>query len=236
MTEPTETTTTLTVTTPAAMTLLTPAEGALARALSIVVNDDADAEIATECAKESKRRWEALEQQRKHLLEPVYEQRDRILALFSGPQDYYKRATDTVRRKLADYLDAKAKKEREEQARRERAQREEAERLEREAKKAEERGNTELATAKREIAEQVALAPVQTGTTKTAEGLSSAVRYSAKCTDKATLVKAAARNPMLMSLLDVNQSALNAMARATKEAFAVPGCELEKIRDARVRA
>jgi hypothetical protein len=54
--------------------------------------------------------------------------------------------------------------------------------------------------------------------------------YSAKITNLAELVKAAAITPHFLQYLQVNEVAINALARASKDAFTLPGCSLDKRR------
>lgn len=54
--------------------------------------------------------------------------------------------------------------------------------------------------------------------------------YSSKVVNLAELVKAAANQPHFLQYLQPNESAINALARASKDAFSLPGCQLEKRR------
>jgi len=54
-------------------------------------------------------------------------------------------------------------------------------------------------------------------------GISSRENWSAQVTDKAALVKAAAENPAYLAYLEPDMKSLNALARAQKNALAIPG-------------
>jgi len=56
-------------------------------------------------------------------------------------------------------------------------------------------------------------------------GLSTRKNWKARCVDKIALVRFVAANPTFLNLLDVNQSALNQMAKAQKDAMQIGGCE-----------
>jgi hypothetical protein len=61
-----------------------------------------------------------------------------------------------------------------------------------------------------------------------ASGLRTNTYYSAEVTSLELLVKAAAQNKLYLAYLQPNLAAINAMARAQKEVFALPGCKLKK--------
>lgn len=69
-----------------------------------------------------------------------------------------------------------------------------------------------------------------------ASGVHTVTRYSAKVTNKAALVAFIAQTPMFLHLLDANQSALDAQARALKDQFAIPGVELVRTETVSARA
>lgn len=69
-----------------------------------------------------------------------------------------------------------------------------------------------------------------------AQGVHTTKRYTARVTDKAKLVAFVAATPMFLHLLDEDQSALDAQARALKDQFAIPGCELVVVDGVSARA
>lgn len=58
------------------------------------------------------------------------------------------------------------------------------------------------------------------------QGVGTRFNYKANVRDMAQLLRFVADNPMFMNLVTPNESALNALARAQKEAFDIPGCRL----------
>lgn len=68
-----------------------------------------------------------------------------------------------------------------------------------------------------------------------AEGMHTATTYAARCNNLAELVKFVAANPMFLNLVQANGPALNSQAVASKDAFAIPGCELVKTTGVRSR-
>jgi hypothetical protein len=80
------------------------------------------------------------------------------------------------------------------------------------------------------IAAPVFVAPTVAPTFQKAAGLSAHWSYSAKVVNLAELVKAAAITPHFLQYLQVNEVAINALARASKDAFTLPGCSLDKRR------
>lgn len=75
-------------------------------------------------------------------------------------------------------------------------------------------------------AELVTAAPVPLASAAPkVSGLSTRKNWKARCVDKMALIKFVANNPAFLNLLDVNQSALNQMAKAQKEAMQIGGVE-----------
>lgn len=120
--------------------------------------------------------------------------------------------------------------------------REESDRLAAEAKAAAEAGNAEQAAAlamqatqtvqaaQEQAAQAVAVASVATVTPISApvtKGLSTRKNYKARVTDKAALVKwIVNERPELLSLIDINETALNAQAKSLEENLKWPGVEV----------
>jgi hypothetical protein len=65
---------------------------------------------------------------------------------------------------------------------------------------------------------------------KKTAGFTSRVAYSAEVVDLNELIRVAAGNRFFAQYLQVNQTAINNLARASKEAFTLPGCRLIKER------
>ena len=84
--------------------------------------------------------------------------------------------------------------------------------------------------AELDLAEQVAAAKaheaavVTTTTVAAPDTKGSRAPWKGKCTNKMALIKFIANNPAFENLIEVNASALNALAKAQKQAMAVDGC------------
>jgi hypothetical protein len=75
-------------------------------------------------------------------------------------------------------------------------------------------------------AEMVTAAPVPIATAAPkVAGLSTRQNWKARCTDKMALIRFIAEHPEHVHLIDVNQSALNQLAKAQKDAMRLPGVE-----------
>ncbi len=116
---------------------------------------------------------------------------------------------------------------------------EEAKRLQEEARQAEEKRQIEdailaEASGDKAQAEEILAAPVEVATVKPIpqiarmSGITSRTNYKGEVEDLLVLVKHVAANPHLIGLLEVNQTGLNAYAKAMKEGFKMPGCRLVK--------
>ena len=153
--------------------------------------------------------------QKKKVLEPV-EQAQKII---DGKIGEFHAEQERLRRAEEERL----RKEAEEQARKE----EEERRLE-EASRLEQEGNSEMAEALLEapLAPPVVVIPkIETQAPKV-DGLSVTKIYKGEVVNLAQLIQAVAQGRAPIGLLEVNQTALNGMARALKEAFSVPGCRV----------
>ncbi|MDA8112094.1 MAG: hypothetical protein M0T83_06550 [Nitrospiraceae bacterium] len=153
--------------------------------------------------------------QKKKVMEPV-EQAQKVIDRKIG--DFH--AEEERKRKVEE---DRLRKEAEEQARKE----EEDRRLQ-EASRLEQEGNSEMAEALLEapIAPPVVVLPkVETQAPKV-EGLSVSKVYKGEVLSLPQLVQAVAQGRAPIGLIEVNQTALNGMARALKEAFSVPGCRV----------
>lgn len=151
--------------------------------------------------------------------------------------DEARRAAEDAARRERQRVEAEAREA-------ERAAREEAERLARQAEAAAAAGDKAMAeqlaadakrTAKAgaEQAQDIAMAaelvtaapvPIATAAPKVS-GLSTRQNWKARCVDKMALIRFVAEHPEHQHLLDVNQSALNQLAKAQKDAMRLPGVE-----------
>jgi len=90
---------------------------------------------------------------------------------------------------------------------------------------AQDRDRQEAEVASIDKTASIITAPVAFVAPVAAAGTSIRETWKAKCNDKAELVKFVSANPQFLNLLDVNESALNQMAKAMKESMKIGGCE-----------
>lgn len=90
---------------------------------------------------------------------------------------------------------------------------------------AQDRQRQEEEAAAIELAASVITAPVAHVAQVAAAGTSIRETWKARCLDKAALVKFVAVNPQFLNLLDVNDAALNQLAKAMKDSMNIGGCE-----------
>lgn len=153
--------------------------------------------------------------QKKKVMEPVEHAQkiiDKKIGDFHAEQERIRKAEEDRLRREAE----------------ERARKEEEERRLEEASRYEQEGDTEMAEAILEapITPQAVIVPKVESQAPKIEGLSVAKTYKAEVVSLAQLVQAVAQGQAPIALLEVNQTALNGMARALKEAFCVPGCRV----------
>jgi len=168
-----------------------------------------------------KGRQKDIETERKGILRPFDEARDRIMKLFAPVQ---KNLTDAERLLKASMLDwqraEQARRDKEEAAARE-AQHIEQQRLAAEAEAAAATGDETRATVLQEMAEDV---PVPTAApVERAAGTSVRQVWHAEVVDKKRLIQAVLIGQAPLALLDINIPLLNQMAREDKANFHVPG-------------
>jgi hypothetical protein len=130
-----------------------------------------------------------------------------------------------IKRRMAAYYDARERARREEQRRleAEARAREEAERLEEAAALEAEGRNKEAEEVLATPAPTVMVAPPPPA--PKVAGIAPREVWRARVTDKAALVAAVAAGKAPLALLEINQTALDGMARALKSEFVLPGCE-----------
>jgi DNA repair exonuclease SbcCD ATPase subunit len=138
----------------------TRAAEALERVNALVVDTPEDYEAAAAFLREIKSRWNETEDQRKHLVAPINEAKDRVQRLFAGPDGpltIYSKAEGIVKNKLADYQREQERIRQEEQRIANERARKEREELEARARE-QERKAREKADADRKAAEEAAAA------------------------------------------------------------------------------
>lgn len=170
-----------------------------------------------------KTRQKDVEGERKGILRPFDEARDRIMKLFAPVQKNLADAERLLKASMLDWQRAEDRRRQEEEAAARKAQHEEQERLAAEAQAAAAEGNEQRATVLQEMAEDVPLetpAPVER-----AAGTSVRQVWHAEVTDKKRLVQGVLIGRLPVALLDVNMPLLNQMAREQKGEFSVPGAQ-----------
>lgn len=151
-------------------------------------------------------------------------------------------AETIIKRKVISYED-QARRKREEEARLAEAKRQEQERLrreelERQARAAEEKGKLEKAEALREKAEAVVSPPVfAPPEPPKAEGTGFKKVWRGKVTDFSVMLTSIQQGKLPPTLLTVNQSVLDSLAKAHKNTLTIPGVEFveETIMSSRIR-
>ena len=199
-------------------------------ALTISTQSDVDKSVELErTLKENKK---AIEEGFKPVVDEAHKIHKALTAKRNAFLKPIEDALSLVQGKRNKYLQEQERIRKEQEAARLEALREaeEQERL-RQAELAEMNGDTEGAEAilSGEAAVHVPTAPAfaEPEQEKT-EGLVVKKLYTAVCTDKMALVKAIAGGRTdLLHLLEIDQSALNKLAAATKENFQVAGCRLD---------
>lgn len=226
------------------------AERGMALAQSWQIETRKDLELAANDLARLTAQRNAIEGKRKFLKEPYLEGGRRVDEFFRAPLARYDEAISLLRglmvgfeRKERERID-RERREAEERARQEAA---EAERIAREAEEAaraaQAAGDEQLALemaskaeSAREEAELAIVAPaLPAETAPKVAGASFRGTWKARVIDKAALIKAAAEKPELQNLLEVSTTAINAMAKAVKNASNIPGLEFYEDRTVATR-
>lgn len=223
---------------PAAVEAPIAARGMLEVAESLVIDSPAMLQIAANELADIVARGRKLEETRKTITKPMDEAKKAVMDLFRPAVEMIERAERMVRTKVAEYSESERKRVAAERAESERIAREEREQKEhaaREAEKAErdaiKSGDSDAAIAAREAAEQArneadaaAFAPPPPVVMEAkADGLSIRRKWKARVTDSATFLLYVAEHPDLQHLFEVDMTALNQLAVATKGAMEIPG-------------
>ena|SRR3990167_4473720 len=148
----------------------------------------------------------------------------------------YDEAETIVKRKIVTYESEQERKRQEEarlaEAKRQEEERKRREELERQAKAAEEKGRTEKAEALREKAETVVAPPVFTPPPPPrAGGTSFPKTWKGEVTNIMDLLKAIVEGKAPVTLIEINQSAINAAAKTYKNTMTIPGLKFTEVTD-----
>lgn len=186
------------------------------------------------------KRKKEITEKRLEITRPLDAAKKAIMDFFAGPLDLLEQAERTLKGGMLEYERkereriAAERRAAEEKAARERAEAErQAREAEEAARKAAQAGNQEAAQqlaaeaeAAREQVELALVAPTMPiADAPKASGASFRGTWKGRITDKAKLIAAASTRPELQGLLKVDESALNAMARAVKDSAPIPGVE-----------
>ena len=148
-------------------------------------------------------------------------------------QEESRRAQEEAERRIREAADAEARKKAEEEAAEARKNAEAAAREE-----ARERGKEEAAASSAQLKESVAESVVAVAVApqiSTPAGMSTAYTYAANVTDKVAAIKHCVETGKL-HLVELNMVVINKMVKAEKEYFSMPGIEVVKKRELRMRA
>lgn len=215
-----------TIQAPDAGELAAEAKRALDLASAVVIDSDPMLELAAGELREIKAKAKALEERRVAITRPLDAAKKQVLDLFRGPLDTLARAESAYKGAIAGYQRRVEAERRAEAARLADLQRKESEKLLAQATKAELAGKHERAAelaARADAAMMVAVAPVDA---PKAAGISTRKTYRAIVTDFPALLQFVLATPAFANLVLPDESALNALARAQKEGFSIPGCRL----------
>lgn len=163
-----------------------------------------------------------LEDQRKAITGPMDVAKKAVMDFFRAPLNYLDEAETALKAALLTYDREQERLRIEAEAKAAEAARKEQEKLLARADKAAESGKQEKAEALQTQAAMVA--PVVNVAPQTkVSGISSRDNWTAEVTDMLELVKAVAAGQQPLSLLSVDQTKLNGMAKALKQDLMIPG-------------
>lgn len=213
------------------------AAGSLRMAESIVINDDADYEMAAEELTAVKAKAKALEERRMSITKPLDQAKKAVMDLFRGPAEALTQAELVIKRAMISYQDEVKRKAEEERRRAEELAAQERARLEAEAARAkEEAAKAEtpeqaaelLAQAEQATAVATVLqAPTVADSAPKVKGVSTRVTLDYEVRDMLAFVRwIAVDRPDLVSLLLVDSVRMRAIVRAVGDSSPMPGIEI----------
>jgi hypothetical protein len=204
-----------------------------AKGLAIV--DQESLELAALYIKELKAVVREIEAKRTDMKSPVLEAGRRIDANASEAKAPLLRALAILEPRYTGYIEEQRRLRREEQHRLEEAARKAAEEEQLAAAIAAEKAGASPAEVDA-IANETPMVPMPVAPPRVQRvaGVSTATNYSAECIDKAAFLKWALAFRQY-GVIDVNEPALNALARSQRDSFNVPGCRLVKKTGVRTR-
>lgn len=198
----------------------------IARALVVDSQDMYD--FANEQLGEIKARYRALDERRKAIVDPINKAKQAVQDLFNPVLADLDGAESAYKSAMLNYQRGQDRLRLEEQARLDREAREQRERLEKQAAKAEKKGDAETAAVLAQTA-AVMTAPIATSTYVQAKGASVVRTWKARVTDKAALLKSIVENPMFLHLIEIDDAALNKLAKAMQGQLPIAGVETYQV-------
>lgn len=215
--------------------MLADASTALDLATGFEVNTQATYELAAEEVRDAKRAIAALTERRLGITRKFDDLKKDVMELFTPALKRWEEVKVTYEHRMISFVQQQELERRKEAERLEALARAERERLAEEARKAEaaatktkDANKAEQLRAEAEAARltaQVITAPAVQTSAPVAQVTSIRKTWKAKVEDKAKLVKFVSDHPEYLNLLDVNESALNAVARAQHENMSIGGCK-----------
>ena len=180
-------------------------------------------EAAGEDLKAIKGAQKRLEDSRTTITKPLLEAQRAVNALFRGPTDTLTEAERIVKRGILGYQETEERKRREAEAAAAEAARKEREKLEAQAARAAAAGKVEKAEALQANAAAIPERIEIASAAPKIAGLAKKSVWWAEVTDKGALVRYVAEHQEWLGFLEVNLVALHGLARAQKDALAIPG-------------
>lgn len=233
----------LTIQRPDPAALIAFADRQLIIAQEITIDSAPMYEAAADELKAIKKKTKELEEQRVGITKPLDDAKKAVMDLFRRPIDILTQAEGVLKKAMITYADEQERIRKEEQARLDAIARAERERLEQEARakqaeadrlaaEAAASGDSAAMARASEAAQEAAVieataaivtAPAEAASVAKVSGISARGTWKAECNDKAALIRFIAQNEHYINLLDVNQSALNQLAKAMKQTLNLPG-------------
>lgn len=239
------------ITTPDESQLTASAEKQLNLARAYKITTPALYAAAADDLKSIKSKLTELDTQRKSITKPLDEAKAAVMNLFRPAIDFLQQAESTIKGSMLAFDEEQERLRQEEERRLRAAQEEErqriqqaAERAAREAREAEAAAASaqspdEKQAAESRLAEATALVdtvqsqqsaisvaptPVVSVSSPKVSGIARKSTWRGECFDLQALVKAVAEGKAPITLLELNTTALNQMAKAMKETLSIPGC------------
>lgn len=210
--------------------ILRPAQAALEMVKEYQITDDESYGLAAEELKAIKAKAKALEEKRTAITGPLNAALKAVNALFKPPADALEQAERLVKGKMIGYTEEQERKVREAQLAAEKVAREAEQKAAAEAAARAQAGAHEaqddVAQHALEASVSAAAAVAYIAPAPKVSGISK-VRETTKVriTDKAAFLAHIAQVPAYADLVDVNETKLNALAKALGAGFSIPGAE-----------